>query len=109
MEGVADPSVCIPRLIPGRYDLIGIHHHHVRHSMAYRVSEPADHPNVRVFMSGLPRTVRIPFASNKHASIAKQAIEVDAELQKDAVKRTLMVEGDDLIALVDVPRSDSHS
>ncbi|KAN0092953.1 transcription factor Pcc1 [Tylopilus felleus] len=43
-------------------------------------------------------TVRIPFATNKHATIAKQVIDVDAELQKDAVKRTLTVEGDDLIA-----------
>ncbi|KAF8440423.1 transcription factor Pcc1-domain-containing protein [Boletus edulis BED1] len=43
-------------------------------------------------------TVRIPFTSNKHATIAKQVIEVDAERQKNAVKRTLVVEGDDLIA-----------
>ncbi|KIJ66984.1 hypothetical protein HYDPIDRAFT_108957 [Hydnomerulius pinastri MD-312] len=43
-------------------------------------------------------TVRVPFASNKHATIAKQVIEVDAELQKHAVKRTLTVEGDELIA-----------
>ncbi|KAF9223768.1 Pcc1-domain-containing protein [Gyrodon lividus] len=43
-------------------------------------------------------TVRIPFASVTHASIAKQVIEVDAELQRGAVKRTLTVEGDELIA-----------
>ncbi|KAF8554632.1 Pcc1-domain-containing protein [Imleria badia] len=43
-------------------------------------------------------TVRIPFASNKHATIAKQVIDVDAELQRDTVKRTLTVEGDELIA-----------
>ncbi|KAI9574005.1 transcription factor Pcc1-domain-containing protein, partial [Boletus coccyginus] len=42
--------------------------------------------------------VRIPFASNKHATIAKQVIDVDAELQKEAVKRSLTVEGDELIA-----------
>jgi len=43
-------------------------------------------------------TVRIPFISSQHATIAKQVIEVDAELQRDAVKRTLTVEGDELIA-----------
>jgi len=43
-------------------------------------------------------TVRIPFASAKHASIAKQVIEVDAELQLHAVQRILMVEDDTLIA-----------
>jgi len=43
-------------------------------------------------------TVCIPFASNKHATIAKQVIDVDVELQKEAVKRTLTVEGDELIA-----------
>ncbi|KAH7884445.1 transcription factor Pcc1-domain-containing protein [Phlebopus sp. FC_14] len=46
-------------------------------------------------------TVRVPFASNRHAAIAKQVIEVDAELQKHAVKRTLTVEGDILIAKFD--------
>lgn len=35
--------------------------------------------------------------------IAKQVIDVDAELQKGAVKRTLVVEGDELIASVHVP------
>ncbi|KAG9314982.1 transcription factor Pcc1-domain-containing protein [Chiua virens] len=43
-------------------------------------------------------TVRIPFTNNQHATIAKQVIDVDVELQKDAVKRTLTVEGDELIA-----------
>lgn len=86
------------------------HHHHVRHSMAYCVSTLHPLPIVRssgrplfiVFYSCLTRsrTVRIPFASNKHATIAKQVIDVDAELQKDAVKRTLTVEGDELIASV---------
>ncbi|KAF4613976.1 hypothetical protein D9613_007902 [Agrocybe pediades] len=42
--------------------------------------------------------VEIPFASNKHALIAKQAIEVDAELQPHAVKRELSVQDDKLIA-----------
>jgi len=42
--------------------------------------------------------VRIPFASGHHATIAKQVIEVDAELQPQAVKRTLTVEDDTLIA-----------
>jgi len=44
------------------------------------------------------RAVRIPFASPKHAIIAKQAIEVDAELQPHAVERILTVEDDVLIA-----------
>ncbi|KIM39954.1 hypothetical protein M413DRAFT_74375 [Hebeloma cylindrosporum] len=43
-------------------------------------------------------TVEIPFASSKHASIAKQVIEVDAELQPHAVKRELSVEDEKLIA-----------
>ena len=42
--------------------------------------------------------MRIPFASVKHALIAKQAIEVDVELQPHAVERFLAVEGDTLIA-----------
>ncbi|KAF8969220.1 CTAG/Pcc1 family [Flammula alnicola] len=43
-------------------------------------------------------TVQIPFASNKHASIVKQVIEVDAELQPRAVKRELSVQDDKLMA-----------
>ncbi|KAF7312406.1 hypothetical protein MIND_00254000 [Mycena indigotica] len=43
-------------------------------------------------------TVRIPFASGKDADIARQVIEVDPELQPHAVKRTITVEGDVLIA-----------
>ena len=46
------------------------------------------------------RTVRVPFASPKHASIAKQVIEVDRELQPQVVKRTIEVEDDVLIACV---------
>ncbi|KAJ7158656.1 CTAG/Pcc1 family [Mycena filopes] len=46
-------------------------------------------------------TIRIPFASAKHALIAMQAIQVDAELQPHAVKRTLSVEEDVLIATFD--------
>lgn len=42
--------------------------------------------------------MEIPFASNKHALIAKQVIEVDAELQPHAVKRELSVQDDKLIA-----------
>lgn len=42
-------------------------------------------------------TVRIPFASPKHALIAKQAIEVDAELQPNSVERILTVEDDTVI------------
>ncbi|PSR75603.1 hypothetical protein PHLCEN_2v9083 [Hermanssonia centrifuga] len=43
-------------------------------------------------------TVRVPFTSAKHASIAKQAIEVDKELQPLVVKRVLEVENDVLVA-----------
>lgn len=48
----------------------------------------------------LERTLEIPFASYKHAQIAKQVIEVDAELQPQAVKRTLEVRENMLIAYV---------
>ncbi|KAH9903061.1 Pcc1-domain-containing protein [Cubamyces lactineus] len=43
-------------------------------------------------------TIRIPFASEKHANIAKQVIDVDRELQPEVVKRTLAVEGNELVA-----------
>ncbi|KAF8813305.1 transcription factor Pcc1 [Phlegmacium glaucopus] len=43
-------------------------------------------------------SVEIPFASAKHASIAKQVIEVDAELSPQAVKRELSIEDNKLIA-----------
>lgn len=45
-------------------------------------------------------SVEIPFASAKHASIAKQAIEVDPELSAHAVKRALSIEDNKLIAYV---------
>ena len=44
--------------------------------------------------------LRIPFASSRHATIAKQVIEVDAELQAKAVKRKLETEDDVLVAYV---------
>jgi len=43
-------------------------------------------------------TVKICFASPKHALIAKQTIEVDSELQPQAVTRTLSTEENILIA-----------
>jgi len=43
-------------------------------------------------------TIEIPFASTKHASIVKQVIEVDAELNPQAVKREISLHGDKLIA-----------
>ncbi|KAL1949516.1 hypothetical protein VTO73DRAFT_8397 [Trametes versicolor] len=43
-------------------------------------------------------TMRIPFASEKHANIAKQVIDVDRELQPEVVKRTLTVEENTLVA-----------
>ncbi|KAG1750851.1 CTAG/Pcc1 family, partial [Suillus lakei] len=42
--------------------------------------------------------IRVPFANSKHATIAMQVIDVDAELQRAAVKRTLTVDGNDLVA-----------
>lgn len=42
--------------------------------------------------------MEIPFLSSKHALIVKQVIEVDAELQPNAVKRELSVQDDKLIA-----------
>jgi len=43
-------------------------------------------------------TIKIPFASEKHADIVKKVIEVDSELQPHAVKRNLVVEDKILIA-----------
>lgn len=43
-------------------------------------------------------TIRIPFSSEEHATIAKRVIDVDRELQVQAVKRTLAVEGNILVA-----------
>lgn len=45
--------------------------------------------------------VEVPFASPEHASIAKQVIDVDKELQPQAVKRELSVDGNKLIARFD--------
>ncbi|KAG8748094.1 hypothetical protein FRC10_008827 [Ceratobasidium sp. 414] len=42
--------------------------------------------------------VRVPFLSAEHAYIAQRTIQVDKELQPHAVKRTLTVEGDVLVA-----------
>ncbi|KAI0064974.1 Pcc1-domain-containing protein [Artomyces pyxidatus] len=43
-------------------------------------------------------TVRIPFANAKHAATAKQVIEVDRELQPQAVRRVLSLEDNILVA-----------
>ncbi|KAG8970581.1 hypothetical protein FRC03_006710 [Tulasnella sp. 419] len=42
-------------------------------------------------------TLRVPFASEAHANIAKRVIDVDKELQADAVKRSMQVEGEVLV------------
>ena len=55
---------------------------------------------VSAILDNFFRTVRIPFVSPKHASIAKQVIEVDAELQAQAVKRALLTEDEILVAYV---------
>lgn len=46
-------------------------------------------------------TIRIPFLSESHARIALNVIEVDKERQPDAVKRSLAVEGKELVAIFD--------
>lgn len=107
MRLVIAPAVCVPRPISETMRLD-------RHPPSLPPPCPTQHgilceyrPIVQTpayFMPGPSnRTVRIPFVSNKHATIAKQVIDVDAELQKEAVKRTLTVEGDELIASVYVP------
>ncbi|KDQ14340.1 hypothetical protein BOTBODRAFT_110317 [Botryobasidium botryosum FD-172 SS1] len=42
-------------------------------------------------------TIRIPFLTAEHATIAKRVIDVDRELQPHVVKRTLEVEGETLV------------
>lgn len=44
--------------------------------------------------------LRIPFASNEQATMAKAIIDVDKELNPQTVKRTLTVEDDHLLACV---------
>ncbi|KAF8515416.1 CTAG/Pcc1 family [Hysterangium stoloniferum] len=43
-------------------------------------------------------TIKIPFLSANHAEIAMRVLQVDAELQPNAVKKSLVVEGSLLIA-----------
>ncbi|KIJ52592.1 hypothetical protein M422DRAFT_243377 [Sphaerobolus stellatus SS14] len=43
-------------------------------------------------------TVKVPFASEDHAKIARDALAVDAELNPGSVKRSLTVEGSHLVA-----------
>lgn len=45
-------------------------------------------------------TITIPFLSEEDAEIAKQALDVDRELQPHAVKRVLEVQGTNLVASV---------
>lgn len=42
-------------------------------------------------------TIRVPFASKEHATIARDVIAVDRELQAHAVKRSMAIEGDELV------------
>lgn len=56
------------------------------------------YPLLRVLCLQSSRTIRIPLESEKHASIAKQVIDVDRELQPQAVQRELSVEGQLLVA-----------
>ena len=42
--------------------------------------------------------MQVPFASAKHASIVKQVIEVDRELQPQVVQRTIDIDDDVLVA-----------
>jgi hypothetical protein len=70
-------------------------HHDVVGRLAHRVQTIA-FAIVHALMP-IHSTLRIPFASAEHAQIAKQVIEVDAELQKHAVKRTLTTENETLV------------
>lgn len=65
--------------------------------MAHDVREFAC-KNSTLYSSVPISTMRIPFASEKHANIAKQVIDVDRELQPEVVKRTLTVEENTLVA-----------
>ncbi|KZP00575.1 Pcc1-domain-containing protein [Calocera viscosa TUFC12733] len=42
--------------------------------------------------------IRVPFSSAEHADIAQRVIDVDKELQPKVVKRTLQVDGTELVA-----------
>jgi len=44
--------------------------------------------------------MRVPFANQEHATIAKRALEVDREQNAEFVERTITVEGDELIMCV---------
>ena len=62
--------------------------------MAYDVSVfPIRSEEFSRLSAALASELRIPFASEKHANIAKQTLEVDRELQPQAVKRVLEVDG----------------
>ncbi|KIO34307.1 hypothetical protein M407DRAFT_127244 [Tulasnella calospora MUT 4182] len=43
-------------------------------------------------------TIKLPMASEEHATIVKRVIDVDKELQSHVVKRTLTTEGNVLVA-----------
>jgi hypothetical protein len=43
------------------------------------------------------RSMRVPFASEEHATTAKRALEVDREQNAEFVERTIEVQGDELI------------
>ena len=66
--------------------------------MAYDVRAPLSPQSIAKLNEDASSTVRVPFASPQHASIAKQVIEVDRELQPQAVERTLQLEDDVLVA-----------
>lgn len=71
-----------------------------RRRMAHDVGQPFRSWTIAELNRDSCSTVRVPFASPNHASIAKQVIEVDKELQPHAVKRVLQVEDDVLVACV---------
>lgn len=62
--------------------------------MARCVSDPSTDSK---FASDPFRSLRVPFLSAEHASIAKRALEVDREQNADFVERTIETEGTDLI------------
>lgn len=64
------------------------------HRLARCVGDPSTNSK---FASDPFRTLRVPFLSAEHASIAKRALEVDREQNADFVERTIETEGTELI------------
>ncbi len=96
-----------PRLPPrSRTPLTRSSNVHLRHTLAHNVCAQPQSNSIYLTDS---RSIKIPFASPKHAEIAKSVVQVDAELQPHSVRRTLSVERSTLIACVPCNPSFSSS